>query len=129
MDNIKFEPTKRTPGIDFNFADNTFAIYGESYPEDAKGFFGPPFGQLAEHLQSLNSAEVKFSFDMIYFNSHSAKYLMALFETLDEVAEAGNSVTISWAFAADDSNMQELGEEFGEDLENAQFVLQPKIGA
>lgn len=84
------------------------------------------FGQLEEHLQSLDDAEVKFSMDMFYFNSHSAKFLMALFETLDEAAGAGNRVAISWAFAADDTNMQELGEEFGEDLENAQFVLVPK---
>ena len=126
MDNIKLDPTKRTPGIDFNFAANTFAITGESYPEDVNKFFGPVIGQLEEHLQALKGGEVKVSFDLIYFNSTTAKILMGLFETLDEAAAAGNAVTISWGYAADDSNMEELGEEFAEDLEHAKFVMVPR---
>ena len=48
---------------------------------------------------------------------------MGLFDTLDEVAKAGNRVTITWTYDEDDDNMQEMGEEFSEDLEHAQFRL------
>ena len=126
MDAIKLEPTKRTPGVDFNFAANTFAIHGESYPEDVNKFFGPLIGQLEDHLEGQNGAEIRVKFDLIYFNSTTAKILMGLFETLDQAAGAGNSVTITWSYAADDSNMEELGQEFAEDLEHAKFEMAPK---
>jgi hypothetical protein len=125
MDPIKLEPTKRTPGIDFDFAGNSFAIFGESYPEDVNKFFGPLIGRLEEHLEAQSGAEIKVSFDLVYFNSTTAKILMGLFETLEEAA-GDNSVTIAWSYAADDSNMEELGEEFAEDLEKAKFVMTPK---
>jgi hypothetical protein len=125
MDPIKLEPTKRTPGIDFNFTANTFAISGESYPEDVNKFFGPLIGTLEDHLKSLSGAEVTVKFDLVYFNSTTAKILMGLFETLDGAA-ADNTVTIAWGYAADDSNMEELGQEFAEDLENAKFVMVPR---
>ncbi|MBF0340509.1 MAG: DUF1987 domain-containing protein [Magnetococcales bacterium] len=126
MENIKLEPTKRTPGIDFDFAAGKFAIHGESYPEDVNKFFGPLIGQLKEYLAASEGATIDFRFDLIYFNSTTAKILMGLFESLDEAAGAGNTVTIAWGFAADDSNMEELGEEFSEDLEHAKFVMAPK---
>ena len=126
MDAIKLEPTKRTPGIDFNFASNTFVIYGESYPEDVNKFFGPLIGKLEEHLAAESGAEINFNFDLVYFNSTTAKILMSLFETLDDAAGAGNSVTISWSYAADDSNMEELGQEFAEDLIYAKFKMVAK---
>ncbi|MBF0615001.1 MAG: DUF1987 domain-containing protein [Magnetococcales bacterium] len=126
MDNIKLEPTKRSPGIDFDFSAGKFAISGESYPEDVNKFYGPLIQQLKEYLNGCEGAEIQFQFDLVYFNSTTAKIVMGIFETLDEAAEAGNAVTIQWCFAADDSNMEELGEEFSEDLEHAKFVMVPK---
>ena len=123
MENIKIEATTRSPEIDFDFGANEFLIKGESYPEDVATFYGPVIGQLEEHLSSLDTAEVSFDIELIYFNSSSAKVLMGLFDALDEVAKAGNRVTITWTFDEDDDNMQEMGEEFSEDLEHAQFRL------
>ncbi|MBF0192321.1 MAG: DUF1987 domain-containing protein [Magnetococcales bacterium] len=126
MEHIKLEPTKRSPGIDFDFASGIFSMSGESYPEDVNKFFGPLIGQLKGYLSAARGATIRFSFDLIYFNSTTAKVVMGLFEMLDEAAEAGNTVTITWFFAADDSNMEELGEEFSEDLEHASFEMVPK---
>ena len=123
MENIKIDATERSPEIDFNFETNRFMIKGESYPEDVTAFYGPIIGQFDEYLDGLDNAEIAFDFELVYFNSSSAKILMGLFDTLDEVAEKGNKVVVSWAFEEDDDNMEELGEEFGEDLENAEFVL------
>ncbi|MBF0626848.1 MAG: DUF1987 domain-containing protein [Magnetococcales bacterium] len=126
MENIHIEPTKRSPAIDFDFDSGNFSIAGESYPEDVNKFFGPLISQLKEYLSAAQGATIQFRFDLIYFNSTTAKIVMGLFEILDEAAAAGNTVNILWSFAADDSNMEELGEEFSEDLEHAKFVMTPK---
>ncbi|MBF0439301.1 MAG: DUF1987 domain-containing protein [Magnetococcales bacterium] len=126
MDNIKREPSKRTPSIDFNFTDNQFSIRGESYPEDVSAFFGAPISALEQHLNKMESGNVEFHFELIYFNSTSAKVMMRLFEILEETAQKGVAVTIHWHYDANDSNMEELGEEFAEDLEATQFNKCPK---
>ncbi|MBL6933209.1 MAG: DUF1987 domain-containing protein [Rhodospirillales bacterium] len=123
MENIKIEGMERSPEVDFDFGANVFSLKGESYPEDVTSFFGPVIGKLEEHLGSLSGEKVQFNFELIYFNSSTAKVLMGLFEILDEAAAAGNSVLITWAHEEDDDNMEEMGEEFGEDLENAKFEL------
>ncbi|MEO5333057.1 MAG: DUF1987 domain-containing protein [Magnetococcus sp. YQC-5] len=125
MNNIKIERTDRTPEIDFNFVDNVFAMRGESYPEDVPTFFGPPISALETHLKGMQDGEVAFHFEMIYFNSTSAKVVMKLFELLEESAASGIKVTINWHYAADDDNMEELGTEFGEELTEARFNMCP----
>lgn len=123
MENITIEATERSPEINFDFGSNTFALKGESYPEDVSAFFGPVIGSLEEHLSNLNGANITFTFDLIYFNSSTAKVLMGLFDTLDEAAENGNGVSIIWSYEEDDDNMEELGQEFGEDLMHAKFEM------
>jgi len=123
MDNLELAGTERSPEIDFDFKSNTFAMKGESYPEDASGFFGPVISQLEKHIANLNDDSVRFTFELIYFNSSTAKVLMGLFDTLDEAAEAGNAVTVIWVYEIDDENMEEMGGEFGEDLKHAKFEL------
>lgn len=123
MENIKVAASERTPNVDFDFETNRFALSGESYPEDVTAFFGPMIGKLEEHLDNLTGATVQFDFEFIYFNSSTAKVLMGLFDTLDQTASNDNTVKIRWLYEEDDENMQELGEEFGEDLEYAEFEL------
>lgn len=123
MESIKIEATERAPAIEFDFARNTFLIKGESYPEDVTEFFGPIMERLEGHLRGQSGASIDFIFELIYFNSSSAKVLMSLFDMLEEVAEEGNQVVVTWCYEEDDDNMQELGEEFGEDLEKATFNL------
>ncbi|MBF0589863.1 MAG: DUF1987 domain-containing protein [Magnetococcales bacterium] len=125
MNNIRIEATERSPEIDFNFEKNHFAMRGESYPEDVPAFFGPHLDALEQHLAGLSDGTVTFVFEMIYFNSTSAKVVMKLFDLLEETAERGVSVTVNWRYEEDDDNMEELGEEFGEDLEEATFKLVP----
>lgn len=124
MDNIIIDATERSPAIEFDFAANTFSIKGESYPEDIKGFYGPVVEKLETHLEAQNGADITFVFDLVYFNSSSAKILMGLFDTLDEAAGAGNTVAITWHYEEGDDNAQEFGEEFAEDLEHAAFTLE-----
>ncbi|MBF0381391.1 MAG: DUF1987 domain-containing protein [Magnetococcales bacterium] len=123
MDNIHIAATERSPEINFNFQDNVFLIKGESYPEDVPAFFGPNINRLKEHLDAMDSGSVTFNFELIYFNSTSAKVIMQLFDLLEESADNGVDITVNWIFEAEDDNMEELGEEFGEDLEAVKFNL------
>ena len=123
MKTIQIEATTRSPEIAFDFVSNNFSIRGESYPEDVNEFYGTIVDSLEKHLTQLDNGEVNVFFELIYFNSSTAKILMGLFEMLDETAEQGNKVHIVWAYEEDDDNMEELGEEFCEDLEYATYKL------
>jgi len=124
MDPINIAKTARTPQIDFDFAGNKFAIAGESYPEDASAFYGLLLEKITKHFSGLSDTEISFRFELIYFNSSTAKIVMELFEALDEAAASGNKVTITWVYEAGDDNIKELGEEFSEELNYAKFVLE-----
>jgi len=106
-----------------DFDNNQYLVKGMSYPEDAREFFDPLFVKLDAHFAILNNAQVTFTFELQYYNSSSARVLLHLFERLDAVAEKGNDVQILWRHGSDDDNMEEQGEEFGEDLEHAKFEL------
>lgn len=123
MDNIKIEGTDRSPEIDFDFSGNKFSIRGESYPEDVTAFYGEIIQNLEKHLSDMDGGEVEFNFELIYFNSSTAKVLMGLFDTLEETAEEGVSVSVNWYYDEEDDTMEELGEEFAEDLEAATFNM------
>jgi SiaC family regulatory phosphoprotein len=47
-----------------------------------------------------------------------------LMDKLDAAAAKGAAVDVHWFYDEEDDTMQELGEEFGEDLENAKFHLE-----
>ena len=123
MEHIKIEATDRSPEIDFNFEANVFTIRGESYPEDVTAFYGEIIDNLESHLEGLEGGTVEFNFELIYFNSSTAKVLMGLFDTLEETAEGAVDVVVNWYYDEEDDTMEELGEEFAEDLEHATFNM------
>jgi len=122
MESIKIDGTENSPEVSFDFEANIFALRGMSYIEDVTGFYGSLMGPLYAHLGALSEATVRFDIALSYFNSSSARVIFRLFEKLDEVAEAGNKVTIQW-YHEDDEDQIEVGEEFGEDLEHAELVM------
>ena len=126
MENIKISATERTPEIDFDFSQNIFKITGESYPENVNEFYDNILEKLKNHLAQRSDATITFDFELIYFNSSTAKVLMELFDLMEETAESGNKVVVNWIYEEDDDHMEELGEEFGEDLEKATFHLTVK---
>jgi hypothetical protein len=127
-DKLDIEATSRTPAVSFDFAGHRLKIAGESYPEDVTEFYGPVFAALDAYLGQLGSGSCRIDFELIYLNSSSAKAVMMLMDKLDAAAKKGASVDIHWFYDTEDDTMQELGEEFGEDLENAKFHLEKMSG-
>ena len=118
MENLEIQSTERTPRIFFDYDNHHFEISGEAYPENSYEFFRPVMDALQEYIASGASDKISFLFKLIYFNSSSARVLMKLFELLDEMAEKRN-VEIEWHYHEEDDTMEEFGEEFAEDMENA----------
>ena len=121
---IKCEPTDRSPAVEFDFARGHFTMSGESYPEDAAGFFGPLLQGMRDFVGGGGTPALV-DIEMSYFNSSSAKALMNLFQLLEGAASSGRKVVINWRFREDDDTMREFGEDFSEDFVHAQFNLCP----
>jgi hypothetical protein len=128
MEKLEIDATDRSPAIAFDFAGHHLKISGESYPEDVTAFYNPVFEALDAYLADLGDGGCRFDFELIYFNSSSAKAIMMLMEKLDEAAEAGATIEVHWYYDEEDDTMEELGEEFGEDLEHATFHLEKMAG-
>jgi SiaC family regulatory phosphoprotein len=127
-DKLDIEATSRTPAVTFDFIQNRLRIAGESYPEDVTEFYGPVFTALDSYLSNIGKGSCRFDFELIYINSSSAKAVMMLMDKLDLAASKGATVEVYWYYDKEDDTMQELGEEFGEDLENAKFHLEKMSG-
>ena len=124
MDNWKLEATKFTPQVNFDVANNTLELKGESYPENLPEFAEPLFSQLEEYLAQLKTQVFMVNLDLLYFNSSSSKMLLNLFGRLEEeVAEKGKNIIVNWVYDADNDVAQEYGEEFQEDLNKLTFNL------
>ena len=124
MQNLVIPAAARTPEIDFDFGNSHLKVSGESYPEDVTEFYKPVFSALDAYLATLGSGSCRFDFELIYINSSSAKAIMMLMDKLNAAAADGALVDVYWFYDAKDDNMQELGEEFGEDLDSAKFHLE-----
>ncbi len=116
---MQIEATNRTPAV--SISSTRIDIKGECYPEDITAFAEPVMEALRQQLGSAKSFHARI--ELYYFNSSSAKFLFDFFEELEEAAEDGKQIQIDWCYRADDSSMQEAGEDFEEDFENAQYQL------
>ena len=124
MQNLQLPATARTPAVTFDFANDHLKLVGESYPEDVTEFYGPVLSALDAYLAELGGRSCRFDFELIYLNSSSAKIIMTVMDKLEAAASNGAAIDIFWYYDGDDDIMQELGEEFGEDLENVTFHLE-----
>ncbi len=124
MQNYEIPATARTPAVSFDFGQHHLKLIGESYPEDVTEFYNPIFSALDAYLATLANGKCRFDFELIYLNSSSAKAIMMLMDKLDAAAANGATVDVFWYYDREDDTMQELGEEFGEDLVNAEFHLE-----
>jgi len=121
--NFEIQATPRTPFLMLNTKSYRIVLEGESYPEDTKKFYDEPMSTLHKFLGMDHPENVVIQFKLKYFNSSSAKVLLDLFLVIEEAAVRGNKMTIEWHYTKDDDNMRELGEEFSEELNQAEFKL------
>ncbi len=124
MDNINIEAGERSPKITCDWNKGSMEVTGESYPENVTEFYGPVLSAMENHLNSNKNKEFLCAFELLYFNSSSAKVLMRIFDMFEEYANSnGHNIRVIWRVDEEDDNMRELGEEFAEDIENIKFEI------
>ena len=124
MRTFRIAATERSPEIAFDFESHRLAVRGESYPEDVTTFYGPVFDALDGYLDGLGPGNCRFEFELIYFNSSSAKIIMIVLEKLEKAARNGASIDVYWRYDGEDDTMEELGHEFGEDVKTVRFHME-----
>ncbi|PIE89766.1 MAG: hypothetical protein CR997_09430 [Acidobacteria bacterium] len=123
MNNLSIEATKYTPRIHFQADKHHLIIEGESYPENTIAFYQEVFDWLETYLETYAEEPLTVRIKISYFNSSSSKALFDLFDMLDQSAEQGKKISVSWLYAEGDDIAQEYGEDFQMDLESLDFEL------
>ena len=128
MDNFYIAATSTSPEVDFRFSENSLAIKGESYPENAAAFYAPIVQQLRDYLATTDATLITADIALAYFNSSSTKMLFNLIEALSNAAEDGNQVRLNWYHDEEDDTILEFGQELSEDFPAIEFVTRA-VGA
>ena len=115
MDTLHISATKYTPEIDFNPQTRHLQILGDSRPEDTVGFYQKVLlwidNFLASVKQNSTREEVLVTFRLNYFNSISAKYLLAIINKCKPLHTEGGLLKIEWLYLADDEEAKQWGED------------------
>ncbi|MBT4838413.1 MAG: DUF1987 domain-containing protein [Methylococcales bacterium] len=125
MDNLLISSTETTPEVNFYASQNKALMRGESYPENAAEFYARVIEWLTNYVENMKEDDLfDFLLHLTYFNSSSSKVLLDIFDLLDEAGENGNKIVIHWLYDKGNETLQEYGEEFQEDFENVEFLLE-----
>lgn len=115
MEKLYIEATKSSPMIDFDPESRILRIEGESYPENAIGFYKPAISWLVDYMNNERKPAV-LQIALTYINTSSTKALLTIFDILDEAANMGTKVKVEWYYDPEDDILKEFGEDISEDL-------------
>jgi hypothetical protein len=115
MEKLIIEATLNSPRVELDPEKKRFEFAGESRPENVRSFYLPILDWLEKYANVLSGNgdkdPITFNFNLEYFNSTSAKYILDIFKSLFTIHENGNDVLIRWHFEEDDEDMYEVGME------------------
>lgn len=116
MKKVIISPTANTPKVVLDPDNNIFEISGESRPFDVPTFYQPLLAWLDEfftHLSNMNGniQPIDFIFNLEYFNSLSAKYILDLCKKLSKIHLEGYPINVKWQYEEGDDYMLETGQE------------------
>jgi hypothetical protein len=123
MEELKIEPTEKSPRVYFDPDNQKFELEGNSRPEDVRNFYFPIIEKLRKYFDNIlengnlelyQDNPVKFIFKLEYFNSSSAKFISDIFVLIGNYSKKGINVKIYWYFDEGDEDMMEVGEDFSE---------------
>lgn len=121
MKELVLEAKTDTPGIIFRPEKNEFKIFGKSLPEDAKEFYDPILAYLRRYKETPN-AKTHLEVNLEYYNSASVRKLVSIINIFDQIAQAGNEVSITWLYEETDEVMKENGMDF-QDIVSIPFEI------
>ena len=122
MEKIVRQGTANTPQVLLDPENGIISLEGRSILEDTFSFYEPLIKWLDEYIKSPKDTTVSIAFD--YFNSTSARVLLILFQTAQNVKKSGNKLVINWYYAENDENIKESGMDFASLVkEKFNFIL------
>jgi hypothetical protein len=116
MRKLIFEKTASSPKVILDPEKNEFEISGESRPPNVGAFYGEILRWVDDYTLNLLKSQgvadsVIFNFDLEYFNSSSAKYILDLCKQFALVRSKGKNIEVRWKYEDDDIDMLEAGKE------------------
>ncbi len=113
---VNINPTSNTPKVIFDPSNNIFEVIGESRPFDVPSFYQPLLTWLDDFNKELSEMKsrgelMKFKFNLEYFNSLSAKYILDLCKKLSKINSDGYNIAVVWQYESGDDYMYESGQE------------------
>jgi hypothetical protein len=116
MRKLIFEKTESSPKVILDPEKKIFEISGESRPADVGTFYGEILRWVDDYslhlLKNQDSTDpVVFNFDLEYFNSSSAKYILDFCKQVASVRSKGRKIEVRWKYEEDDIDMLEAGRE------------------
>ena len=122
MEDIHLERTLKTPEVHFVSSKGELEIGGISIPENTVDFYHPLIYWITQY-SSEPLEFTKFVVKFEYFNTSSSVVILNIFRMLSEIK---SKVQIDWYYESDDSEMQELGQDYQAMLKDElEFVLIP----
>jgi hypothetical protein len=116
MRKLIIEKTASSPKVILDPDRKIFEISGESRPPDVGTFYGEILSWMDDYTLHLfripeTKDPVVFNFDLEYFNSSSAKYILDFSKQIASVRSKGKNVAVKWHYEKDDADMLEVGRE------------------
>lgn len=116
MRKLYIERSASSPKVVLDPENNFFEISGESRPPDVNLFYNEIISWFNDYslylLKSNQETDTPvFNFDLEYFNSSSAKYILDFCKLISSVRSKGRDVMVKWHYEDYDFDMLESGRE------------------
>ena len=122
MEKIVRQGTAKSPRVILDADEGIISLEGRSILEDTFSFYEPIIKWLDEYIHCAKDTTISIAFD--YFNSTSARVLLILFQTAQEIKKSGNKLVINWYYDENDENIKESGMDFASLVkEQFNFIL------
>lgn len=106
------EASFETPKVVLDPENSQFEITGNSYPENSTKVFQPIMDWLDAFIANEDGKDISVDFNLDYFNTSSAKYILEVLRKFRAYHEKGTNVHIRWYYFEDDTDMLEAGEDY-----------------
>lgn len=107
MKQILITATKTTPEISADNDSGVFTIAGVSAPENPQEFYASVQQYFQNFIEHIN-AKARVRFNLLYFNSSSAKFLFFLMKQMQGI----EGLIVEWCYESGDSDLLESGEDY-----------------
>jgi len=116
MKKYEISGTQKTPEVLFDPKAGLLVLKGRSVHENSDRFYTPIFELLKEYAKDPKSL-TRATFELEYFNTSSAKYILDIIKKLEEINLSDNKVEVHWVFEEGDLDMEEAGRDYADLVE------------